>query len=287
MGLISKLASGTIGMTSEAIHHSRRKKDAASDSDPSLTSPDGTQSVEKANILDRARIAKGKETEAASLRTQTTQSSQAGLAESQNSTAAEAGYDDDEYGPDERNQDEAAWELDEAAHESKLPTYEEANQPQYMTLSTNDAAAVKESKKDAMIRALREMAGPVDPEKVQNIPVPVIIPQRRPRFKERGFVRAYAPLLADSGIGQDMFIEFLEVFDKACEVCFLSSFHHCPFIKSRYRATPGSMSFTWPLVLRALLPHWQLVSGPSSSIPWQPQPSNCKHDAAETTSLIE
>jgi hypothetical protein len=256
MGLISKLASGTIGMTSEAIHHSRRKKDAASDSDRSLTSPDGTQSVKKANILDRARSAKDKEIEAASLRTQTTQSSQAGLTESQNSKAAEGGYDDDnEYDSDERNQDEAAWELDEAAHESKLPTDEEAYQPQYMTLSANDAAAVKESKKDAMIRALREMAGPVDPQTVQKIPVPVIIPQRRPRFKGRGFVRAYAPLLADSGISQDMFIEFLEVFDKASEVCFLSPFHHCPFIKSRYRATPGSMSFTWPLVLRALLPH--------------------------------
>jgi hypothetical protein len=257
MGLISKLASGTIGMTSEAIHHSRRKKDAASDSDPSLTSPDGTQSVKKANILDRARNSKDKEIEAASLRTQTTQSSQAGLTESQNSKAAEVGYDDDDdkYDSDERNQDEAAWELDEAAHESKLPTYGEANQPQYMTLSANDAAAVKESKKDAMIRALREMAGPVDPETVQKLPVPVIIPQRRPRFKGRGFVRAYAPLLADSGISQEMFIEFLEVFDKASEVCFPSPFHHCPFIKIRYRAMPGSMSFTWPLVLRALLPH--------------------------------
>jgi hypothetical protein len=44
------------------------------------------------------------------------------------------------------------------------------------------------------------------------LPCPVIIPQRRPRDKKRGFVRAYAPVLADCGIDQDTFLDFLKTF---------------------------------------------------------------------------
>jgi hypothetical protein len=44
------------------------------------------------------------------------------------------------------------------------------------------------------------------------LPCPVIIPQRRPRDKKRGFVRAYAPVLADCGIDQETFLDFLKTF---------------------------------------------------------------------------
>ncbi|PMD30177.1 hypothetical protein L207DRAFT_502936 [Hyaloscypha variabilis F] len=44
------------------------------------------------------------------------------------------------------------------------------------------------------------------------LPCPVIIPQRRPRDKKRGFVRAYAPVLADCGIDQATFLDFLKTF---------------------------------------------------------------------------
>ncbi len=44
---------------------------------------------------------------------------------------------------------------------------------------------------------------------------PVIIPQRRPQSKQRGFVRAYAPMLNDCGIYQGTFMDFLAGFEKA------------------------------------------------------------------------
>jgi len=44
------------------------------------------------------------------------------------------------------------------------------------------------------------------------LPCPVILPQRRPRDKKRGFVRAYAPVLADCGIDQATFLDFLKTF---------------------------------------------------------------------------
>jgi hypothetical protein len=43
--------------------------------------------------------------------------------------------------------------------------------------------------------------------------MPVILPQRRPKDKSRGFVRAYAPLLEPSGIDEKTFIDFLNQLD--------------------------------------------------------------------------
>ena len=45
--------------------------------------------------------------------------------------------------------------------------------------------------------------------------MPVIIPQRRPESRTRGFVQAYAPVLADAGIDQATWLEFLDGFQKA------------------------------------------------------------------------
>jgi hypothetical protein len=47
---------------------------------------------------------------------------------------------------------------------------------------------------------------------------PVILPQRRPKNKERGFVRAYAPILQTCGVGQTEFLQFLDGFAKAIQV---------------------------------------------------------------------
>lgn len=44
---------------------------------------------------------------------------------------------------------------------------------------------------------------------------PVIIPQRRPGVRIRGFVRAYAPDLMNCGIDQKTFIDFLVTFNRA------------------------------------------------------------------------
>ncbi|KAJ5241589.1 uncharacterized protein N7469_003180 [Penicillium citrinum] len=50
------------------------------------------------------------------------------------------------------------------------------------------------------------------------LPAPVILPQRRPKNRERGFIRAYAPTLQNCGIDQAMFIDFLNIAEKACQV---------------------------------------------------------------------
>jgi hypothetical protein len=45
------------------------------------------------------------------------------------------------------------------------------------------------------------------------LPYPVILPQRRPQTKSRGFVRAYAPLLGEcKGIDERTFLQFLDEF---------------------------------------------------------------------------
>ncbi|GKZ91597.1 hypothetical protein AnigIFM59636_004232 [Aspergillus niger] len=46
---------------------------------------------------------------------------------------------------------------------------------------------------------------------------PVVLPQRRPKSRKRGFIRAYAPVLEDFGIDKAMFLEFLETSNRACQ----------------------------------------------------------------------
>ena len=47
---------------------------------------------------------------------------------------------------------------------------------------------------------------------------PVVIPQRRPGSKGRGFMRAYAPVLLDYDINEEFFLAFLKTFHKASMV---------------------------------------------------------------------
>ncbi|RMJ13312.1 hypothetical protein CDV36_007040 [Fusarium kuroshium] len=47
--------------------------------------------------------------------------------------------------------------------------------------------------------------------------LPVILPQRRPKDRGRGFVRAYAPVLEDVGIDQKTFLDLIDSFNKSLE----------------------------------------------------------------------
>ncbi|OHE98576.1 hypothetical protein CORC01_06027 [Colletotrichum orchidophilum] len=47
------------------------------------------------------------------------------------------------------------------------------------------------------------------------LPMPVILPQRRPEARHRGFVRAYAPVLEECGIDQPTWLEFLDGFESS------------------------------------------------------------------------
>jgi hypothetical protein len=50
------------------------------------------------------------------------------------------------------------------------------------------------------------------------LPCPVIIPQRRPKDKERGFIRAYAPALFECGIDEATFLNFIDSLNQATKV---------------------------------------------------------------------
>lgn len=45
--------------------------------------------------------------------------------------------------------------------------------------------------------------------------LPVVIPQRRPKDRSRGFIRAYAPVLRDVGIDQPTWLDFLDTLQKS------------------------------------------------------------------------
>ncbi|KKY35437.1 putative fad binding domain protein [Diaporthe ampelina] len=47
--------------------------------------------------------------------------------------------------------------------------------------------------------------------------LPVVITQRRPKARTRGFIQAYAPLLEDAGIDQPAFLDFIDKLNKAVQ----------------------------------------------------------------------
>lgn len=120
--------------------------------------------------------------------------------------------DDDPEGADD---DEAYWELDEAT-DPDPPAYDYAPSMR----SEIDSAEPENGEAKPDVHKLVQKfltAHPAPTHGTGRLPCPVIIPQRRPRTKGRGFVRAYAPVLADCGIDQNTFLEFLKTFYKASQ----------------------------------------------------------------------
>lgn len=141
------------------------------------------------------------------------------------SKASEAGYADDDDGSTSDDDsdiievnDEAAWELDDMAERVAPPSYAESEADLVTPAAAeNESEESKVKKEEQMIRDLLSMAGP-PPQPTQRIPCPVIIPQRRPRNKDRGFVRAYAPVLDNCGVIQEVFLKFLKNWLAASQV---------------------------------------------------------------------
>ncbi len=131
--------------------------------------------------------------------------------------------DDSEDGDDPSEaagDDEAAWELDDMAARVAPPSYEDS---EAAVAASKDTEEGKVRREQDMVRELVRMAGPA-PVPVGRIPCPVIIPQRRPRNKDRGFVRAYAPVLEECGVGQDVFLKLMKDWHMASKVsCFARS----------------------------------------------------------------
>lgn len=103
--------------------------------------------------------------------------------------------------------DRAVWALDEAAQDLEVqpPRYDELDGT--TSLGPDEIAS-------SFLQAHQISNNPQ--QTLKPLPNPVILPQRRPKNKIRGFVRAYAPLLGScAGIDQKTFIDFVNDLDRA------------------------------------------------------------------------
>ncbi|KAL5406928.1 hypothetical protein PMIN03_007479 [Paraphaeosphaeria minitans] len=101
--------------------------------------------------------------------------------------------------------DERMWALDEAA--SPPPSYE--------SITSNSDQAIAELA--YTVAETKNYQTHIHNGEVSRLPNPVIIPQRRPGSRARGWTRAYAPDLEPLGIDQDTFMKFLESWDKSAQ----------------------------------------------------------------------
>jgi hypothetical protein len=134
---------------------------------------------------------------------ETTESHAQELIKSGKAVSVDDAYSDTDSSDDEL---EEQWRLDEAAEHIDPPAYSES--------STTEEAGKKEHK-DLVAEVLK--LAPAPTTRKAALAAPVVLPQRRPRSKGRGFVRAYAPLLNDCAIDQRTFLTFLKNFHTASQ----------------------------------------------------------------------
>ncbi|KAJ9287365.1 hypothetical protein DTO021C3_5056 [Paecilomyces variotii] len=100
---------------------------------------------------------------------------------------------------------EATWQLDEA--QDRLSSQE----PPPYSMSEEQLPQLAES------FLQNHSSPPLQRTQPPNLPLPVLITQRRPGKRSRGFIRAYAPLLNDVGIDQATFLDFIDNLNKAVQ----------------------------------------------------------------------
>ncbi|KAK4900352.1 hypothetical protein LTR27_002577 [Elasticomyces elasticus] len=133
------------------------------------------------------------------------------------SSAGDASYSsthsnpcNDMYDGNMLEDDEADWELDDMIQQGHfldtLPSYAQAQAEHCKSRNLSQEVT-------GTGRAVLDI-----PRLRQPLPLPVIIPQRRPRARARGFIRAYAPVLEDCGINEATFIAFLDDFYESTQV---------------------------------------------------------------------
>lgn len=103
--------------------------------------------------------------------------------------------------------DEANWALDEAAEGVATPRAEDPRLKYGMM-----AQPTIESFSAVVMARCPPLNHPTNP-----LQRPVIIPQRRPGARDRGFIRASSPDLAKKGISQEKFLSFIQIFHAASQ----------------------------------------------------------------------
>ncbi|KAI9692940.1 MAG: hypothetical protein M1822_004935 [Bathelium mastoideum] len=148
--------------------------------------------------------------------------------------------------------DEEDWALDEAADEADgVPS--DRHQAEDNSKKVSARVNVDELIAKFMVKH-PEIGRPVVST---GLPVPVILPQRRPGTKKRGFVRAYSPVLDNCGIDQNMFIDFLETFDECAKAD--------PWIQGVMMAA-GIAGFAPSVIAQAVSLAVQIAAGTASEI---------------------
>lgn len=123
---------------------------------------------------------------------------------------------------DSMEYDEEQWELDDAQQDLDFPISGESassiaeDEPE----SSSTAKEKPINKHDVHKLTDAFMAKYPVPEHIEEagkMGLPVVLPQRRPKDRNRGFIRAYAPVLQTKGIDQETFLEFIETFENASQ----------------------------------------------------------------------
>lgn len=219
MGPIVKLLGTGLGLASEAIHHHREKRRAGRSPSPNPAA--ASSSASPAPVASHPDDAPPEYVEVANeeVADELVRSGKAervkGYPKEKEKSKTDDDDGDDSDASTDLDDDEAAWELDEMGREVGPPAYEESEAAMAEAQALPESEKVK--KEEALVKELVQMAGPA-PVPPQKLPCPVIIPQRRPRAKDRGFVRAYAPVLHDCGVSQEVFLKFLKSWHQASKV---------------------------------------------------------------------
>jgi hypothetical protein len=147
----------------------------------------------------------------------------------------------------ESSNDEQVWTLDEAAGDP--PTYEESETQQLQVPERTVTELVQ-----------NVFASPVPhQDHPKHLPHPIVIPQRRPGAKGRGFARAYPPDMEAFGFDEPAFMRFLQSFQDASEA---ASWLKALSISSQLVGlVPGTITLAVSLSL-------QIASGHVSSALW-------------------
>ncbi|KAF6809563.1 FAD binding domain protein [Colletotrichum sojae] len=107
--------------------------------------------------------------------------------------------------PDSQQLNEAIWNIDDAEKEStkdqKKPPKQSKDPVELAKAFLQRHPSQTEMNRDSQV----------------TLALPVVLPQRRPEQRRRGFVRAYAPVLADAGVDQRAFLDFVDTFNKSLE----------------------------------------------------------------------
>jgi hypothetical protein len=175
MGIIVRLIGSGIGLASEAIHH-HRNKSATALANPSQQAGESSRAgaqnnydepppeyVEVSNEDASRLIAQGK-------------AIPADTKEKHDFQTEEHDEEDSDSDTDSEQGDEEQWALDEAADRSGPST--PSGEP------TQDAGKLIDT-------FLRNHPRPASSGPQPKLPCPVILPQRRPKDKKRGFIRAF------------------------------------------------------------------------------------------------